>query len=74
MGLPFDQAAGVGGSGKRLFHNITIDLSGFAPFQVYAGFAEHLDNLGMGILGQKGFFDRFKVHFDLPQGNFEIEG
>jgi hypothetical protein len=72
--LPSDQALGVGGVGTRLFHNITIELPGFPLFQLYAGFAAHLDRIGQGILGQAGFFDRFKVRFDLPAGIFEIEG
>ena len=39
IGLPADQALGVGGIGTRLFHNITIEMPGFTPFQIYAGFA-----------------------------------
>jgi hypothetical protein len=47
----------------------------FGPFRldVYAGFTAGLERLGMGLLGQMGFFDRVKVLFDLKEGVFFVE-
>jgi len=48
------------------------------PYPLYAGFAESMNNWNigeeyMGIFGQVGFFDRFKVMFDARNNSFEIE-
>lgn len=44
------------------FHNITLKL-GNIEWKVYAGFS--FDYLGAtGLLGQRGFFDNFRVIFD----------
>lgn len=41
-------------------------------FPLYAGFCETLEHVGMGLLGQEGFFSRFKVSFYNSQNFFEI--
>ena len=41
-------------------------------FPLYAGFCETLEHVGMGLLGQEGFFSRFKVNFHNSQNFFEI--
>ena len=33
-------------------------------FELYAGFCETLEHVGLGLLGQNGFFSRFVVAFD----------
>jgi hypothetical protein len=43
------------------FANVTIDLQGLVQFPVYAGFTSGLDQTGVGLLGQTGFFERFKI-------------
>jgi hypothetical protein len=48
---------------------ITIDL-GPAQTEVIAGFTEDMNSKGYGLLGQHGFFDHFKVQFDLPSKIF----
>ena len=40
---------------------------------VYAGFTVGLDNVGLGLLGQSGFFDRVNVCFHHRSGIFAIE-
>jgi hypothetical protein len=64
---------GVGIAGVPMYYwTITIDL-GAAQVEVIAGFTEDMDGRGIGLLGQYGFFDRFKVQFDLPAGRFWVE-
>jgi hypothetical protein len=41
-------------------------------FPLYAGFRETLEHVGMGLLGQEGFFSRFQVSFCSAQGYFEV--
>jgi len=41
-------------------------------FPLYAGFCETLEHVGMGLLGQEGFFSRFTVNFCNAQSFFEI--
>jgi hypothetical protein len=42
-------------------------------FGLYAGFCETMEHTGLGLLGQVGFFSKFKVTFDHADGYFEIE-
>ncbi len=37
------------------------------------GFCSTLEHTGFGLLGQNGFFSRFKVTFNHAEGYFEIE-
>lgn len=41
-------------------------------FSLYAGFCETLEHVGMGLLGQEGFFSRFAVKFHAAKRYFEI--
>jgi hypothetical protein len=41
-------------------------------FPLYAGFCETLEHVGMGLLGQEGFFSRFAIDFCHAQSYFEI--
>ena len=41
-------------------------------FHAQIGFTSALEGAGIGLLGQNGFFDRFRVTFDLPRGLFVI--
>ena len=41
-------------------------------FLLYAGFCDTLEHVGMGLLGQEGFFSRFKVHFVQAENFFEL--
>jgi hypothetical protein len=74
LASPMETISGVASAGvpTHYFH-VEIDLQGMVRFPVYAGFTTGLDALGLGILGQNGFFDRFHVHFKLPQRIYEIE-
>jgi hypothetical protein len=41
-------------------------------FPLYAGFCETLEHVGMGLLGQEGFFSRFTLRFETAQNYFEV--
>jgi hypothetical protein len=71
---PSEPISGVGSSGiSAHFFNLAIDLQGLVQFPVYVGFTTGLDEIGLGLLGQNGFFDRFHIHFKLSQRIYEIE-
>ncbi len=72
LAAPVELGAGVGSYTLTHFHQVTLDF-GALQIQVYTGFTDGLDHWGVGLLGQSGFFDRFKIHFDLQSGIFEIE-
>jgi len=74
LSAPNESISGVGSSAiPAHFFNVSIDLQGLVRFPVYVGFTAGLDNVGIGLLGQNGFFDRFHVHFKLTQRIYEIE-
>ena len=71
---PIEMTAGVGSTNiPTHFANLSMDLQGVVQLPVYAGFTAGLDPIGVGLLGQSGFFDRCIVHFRLSQGIYEIE-
>ena len=39
----------------------------------YVGFAASLDAVGLGLLGQMGFFDRVNVRFDYREKLYFVE-
>lgn len=66
--------AGVGNGAVPTFYwPVIIDFPGVISFEVYAGFTSGLENVGLGLLGQAGFFDKFKVVFDHTAGLFHVE-
>jgi len=42
-------------------------------FDLYAGFCETLEHVGMGLLGQNGFFSRFPIRVDNAKNSFDID-
>ena len=71
---PVETLSGVASSGVPThYFNVEIDLQGMVRFPVYAGFTSGLDDLGLGLLGQAGFFERFHVRFNLSERLYEIE-
>lgn len=64
---------GVTGEKKQaFFHNISIIIGGWEK-QCYCGFSHEFDENKMpyGILGQKGFFNLFKVSMDYEKEEIE---
>ncbi|HME33581.1 MAG TPA: retropepsin-like aspartic protease [Terriglobales bacterium] len=41
-------------------------------FDLYAGFCDTLEHVGLGLLGQDGFFSRFKISMDRANTVFEV--
>ena len=70
------QAAAVGGITGVVeyyfIHEITIKIGGW-PYKIKAGFLPNIARLGYGVVGQKGFFDLFKVTFDYQKEELEIK-
>ena len=65
--------AGLGGRpGVAYLETVTLDLGFDILVQTEVGFTTGLNFLGIGLLGQRGFFDRFRVCFDLPGRVFTI--
>jgi hypothetical protein len=41
-------------------------------FDLYAGFCDTLEHVGLGLLGQVGFLSRFKIIMDHANNCFEV--
>lgn len=73
LAAPVDMTSGVGSANVPThFANVILDF-GVVQFAVYAGFTTGMDALGIGLLGQAGFFDKCKVTFDYNNKLFTIE-
>jgi hypothetical protein len=55
------------------YENVVIRIGDSLRVHVYAGFTSGLENVGMGLLGQEGFFSRFVVQFDHAKDEFHID-
>lgn len=58
------------GKGIQYIHHVTIVLGG-NEVEIEVGFTYDL-KFPFGLLGQKGFFEKNRICFDLPVGDFEI--
>ena len=64
LALPKAMTGGVGSQSNVTYYDtITIDLGNGIEFTAYVGFTQGMDLVGMGLLGQAGFFDRYNVEF-----------
>ena len=52
-------------------HTVRIKVGG-KSYPLRVGFLPNIANLGYGVVGQRGFFDRFIVSFDLLKGEVEL--
>lgn len=58
---------GVTGKKETAYiHAVTFIIKG-CKYQTKVAFSEHISSNGIGIVGQKGFFDYFAVKFDYSQ-------
>jgi hypothetical protein len=78
LAKPDPNFRGPTGAGHIWFCEVTIDLEFAAPYSVYASFSDGLNDwfindVGVGLLGQVGFFDQFKVAFDWTSKCFAVE-
>ncbi|HEY4838667.1 MAG TPA: aspartyl protease family protein [Candidatus Acidoferrales bacterium] len=68
------QFGGAGSDGQAAwFFEITLRIMTVISYTAYVGFTPALESVGCGLLGQNGFFDKFKVDFDLANGLFYLE-
>ena len=54
------------------FHDIQLELGGHV-MDLYCGFSYDMKPLPYGLLGQTGFFDRFKVELDYSNKRIELK-
>jgi hypothetical protein len=74
LNLPKALTGGVGSQANVTYYDtITVDLGNGIAFSSYAGFTQGLDPIGLGLLGQAGFFEYFRVEFQHKQKLFTIE-
>jgi hypothetical protein len=72
--MPQGITAGVGAElNTTYWATVTVDLGNGIVFDTYAGFTQGMDRMGLGLLGQRDFFERFRVEFDLSKRVFTIE-
>lgn len=66
------QVNGITGFPEDIYiHTIRIKLGG-KHYRIDVGFIQ-MSNTSYGVLGQKGFFDKFKVSFDLKKKEIELK-
>jgi len=65
----------VGATGiEEVFYLHTVGLVvGDVKLRTTVGFLPNMTRNGYGVVGQKGFFDRFVVKFDLAKGEIELK-
>jgi hypothetical protein len=72
--LPKAQTVGVGSQNNTTYYDtLTIGLDNGIQFSAYCGFTQGMDSVGLGLLGQSGFFDSYNVEFRHAQKTFTIE-
>ncbi|HLD60676.1 MAG TPA: hypothetical protein VJA27_00900 [Patescibacteria group bacterium] len=62
-------------AGQRAFyynHSVTLIVGG-VRYDTVVGFSRHISRCGYGIVGQRGFFDKFIVKFDLRKEEVELK-
>jgi hypothetical protein len=74
LSLPKSLTGGLGSAANLTYwETITVDLGHGIVFLAYTGFTEGMDQMGLGLLGQDGFFARYRVEFTLSKRVFTIE-
>lgn len=53
-------------------HEVTLNVGGY-DYKTTIGFSYDIAKIGCGILGQKGFFNLFKVQFDYRKEEIELK-
>ena len=59
------------GGAVAYIHSVFLDIGGNS-YKTTIGFSRDIAKYGYGILGQKGFFNLFKVKFDYRKAEIEI--
>ncbi|MDP3724047.1 MAG: aspartyl protease family protein [bacterium] len=67
------RVAGITGMEERYFlHTLDLKVGGHLLKNVEVGFLSNIGQYGYGVVGQKGFFDRFVVRFDFQKEEIEL--
>jgi len=73
LGMKRNFTAGIGSpANPTAYEKIGIDLGNGIRFSSYVGFTPGLNALGIGLLGQAGFFEQFNVCFHYERRIFTI--
>jgi hypothetical protein len=68
-----DTFGGVTGVSKASYiHEVEMEVGGW-PYKAEVSFAPGISRFGHGIVGQKGFFEFFKVGFDYTASEIEVK-
>ncbi|MGA2911584.1 MAG: retropepsin-like aspartic protease [Candidatus Levyibacteriota bacterium] len=57
---------------KAYFHNVSFKIGGI-EHKAYIGFSYEMKSLPYGILGQDGFFDKWRIRFEYDKENIELK-
>ena len=60
------------GSAKAYLHQVNLEIGGI-QFKTDVGFSYDISDRGYGIFGQKGFFNKFVVKFNLQKEDIELK-
>lgn len=60
------------GEAKAYVHQILVEVSGFGG-KIPVGFSYDLETPFRGFLGERGFFELFKVSFNFPRKWFQLK-
>jgi len=72
--LPKAMTGGVGSQSNTTYYDtVSIDMGNGIVFDAYAGFTQGMDSVGMGLLGQQGFFEAHNVEFRHSEKIYTIE-
>jgi hypothetical protein len=67
------RVAGITGEVRPHFvHDVSIRVGGWA-YNIHAGFLPDMTDIGYGVVGQHGFFDLFKISFNLSKEEIELK-
>lgn len=67
------EVRGITGKEEAYYvHSVTINVGGW-NYKIKAGFMPNMGAFSHGVVGQKGFFDIFKVKFDLSKEEIELQ-
>ena len=64
----------IGGASRTAkFATVLVEIPGFDPYEAPVGFVDNWEGVAnSGVLGQRGFFDRFGVVFDRANRRFGL--
>ena len=68
-----EYVGGITGGGLPFFlHSVTLGMGDW-KYEVDVGFMPDMPRLGYGVVGQRGFFELFRVTFDQRKAEIRLE-